>query len=153
MQMTLPIFSKELRFITSTLGFQERDGLVYYFLSNLPIYTHEVEDRRSFRYITSNFVLQGLCTRKDISIACNVTYDSVKKNVQKLKKEGVEGFFQQTPRTGGGNIKIIGNVQKSIQEKLNNHQSVLSIAKEESLSEGAIRAAIKRGTLKKKKLI
>ena len=148
--MTLPIFSKELRFITSTLGFQKKDGLVYYFLSNLPIYTHDVKDRRSFRYITSNFVLQGLCTRKDISIACNVTYDSVKKNVQKLKKEGVDGFFQKTPRTGGGNIKITGDVQKSIQEKLDNHQSVLSIAKEENLSEGSIRAAIKRGTLKKK---
>ncbi len=148
--MLLPIFPKEVTLITNTLGFQKKDGFVYYFLSNTPIYTHPISDRRSFRYITSNFVLQGLCTRKDISIAFNVTYDSVKKNVQKLKKKGVEVFFQQTPRTGGGNIKITGDLQKSIQEKLDNHQSVLSISKEENLSEGAIRAAIKRGVLKKK---
>lgn len=150
MQLRMPLYTSDVTLITNSLGFQKRGDLIYYYLSGLPIHTHAESDYRSFRYITSNFVLQGLCSRKEISIAFDVSYESVKKNVQKLAKEGVEGFFLTTVRTHGGNVKIQGDLQNTIQEKLDRQQSVLSIAKEVGLSEGAIRAAIKRGTLKKR---
>ena len=150
MQLRMPLYTSDVTLITNSLGFQKRGDLIYYYLSGLPIHTHLESDYRSFRYITSNFVLQGLCSRKEISIAFDVSYESVKKNVQKLAQKGVEGFFLTTVRTHGGNVKIQGDLQNTIQAKLDKQQSVLSIAKEVKLSEGAIRAAIKRGTLKKR---
>ncbi len=150
MQTLLPIFQDGTILITPVLGFSKKDNFVYYYLSGLPIYSHAEKHTKKFRYISSNFVLEGLCTRRDIANAFGVSYESVKKSVKKLKEEGEEGFFSKRSNTGEGNTKIKGELQTIIQTKLDNNQSAYSIAKEENLTEGAIRAAIKRGVLKKK---
>ena len=149
MQIILPLFPSELTLITPTLGFEEKNGFVYYFHSGMPIYTHPKSNLQAFRYITSNFVERGLCTRRDIADAFNVSYDSVKKNVLKFKKERENAFFGKESRHGHS-YKLVGETIKKVQSKLETGQSILSIAKEEDISEGAIRAAIKRGALKKK---
>ena len=150
MQILLPIFPPELTLITPTLGFEEKDGSVYYFHSGMPIYTHQKSNFQAFRFITSNFVVQGLCTRRDISNAFNISYDSVKKNVTRYIKEGENAFFGKDSRHGHS-YKLVGKTLESIQSKLETGQSILSVAKEEEVTEGAIRAAIKRGALKKNK--
>lgn len=149
MQILLPLFPPELTLITPTLGFEEKNGFVYYFHSGAPIYTHPKSNLKAFRYITSNFVERGLCTRRDIADAFDVSYDGVKKNVLKFKKEGENAFFGKDARHGHS-YKLVGETLERVQEKLSNGQSILSIEKEENITEGAIRAAIKRGALKKK---
>lgn len=150
MQLLLPIFQSDLTLITPTLGFSKNSGFVYYFHSGAPIYTHAEADMQAFRYITSNFVVQGLCTRRDIADAFGVSYDSVKKSVKKFKEGGEKAFFGKETRHGYS-YKLVGETLESIQKKLDKGKSIMSIAKEEGISEGAIRAGIKRGVLKKKR--
>ncbi len=52
--------------ITPTLGVREADGTVYYLHSGMPIFSHQADDLRQFRYITTNLLLQGLCKNADI---------------------------------------------------------------------------------------
>jgi hypothetical protein len=150
MQLHLPIFPKEGTLVSSCLGVYEQDGLVQYIVNGLPVYAHPIGDHHCFRYITSNFIEQGLCQKVEVERCFGVTADSVTRWHKKFVKEGADGFFGHDARQGGKAHKIIGEKKHRIQSKLDKGQSVNSIAKEEGLRESAIRYAIGAGHLKKK---
>jgi hypothetical protein len=149
MQLQLPLFPKEATFISDCLGVYEREGLVQYILNGLPVYSHPVNDYNSFRFITSNFIVQGNCLKSEVERCFHVSPESVTKWHKKFVEVGGDAFFGDDARKGGKSHKIIGDVRLRIQSKLDKGQSNLSIAKEEGLRESAIRYAIKVGHLKK----
>lgn len=147
-QLLLPLFSTDTRMITPTLGIREIDGTVYYLHSGVPIFSHEAGDLNKFRYITSNLILQGLCSNQDIAGTFHVSLDSVRRWKDKLYQEGDRAFFNDQTRHGRSH-KLLPNVLERIQHKLDQGQSAYSIAKGEGISEGSIRYAISLGRLKK----
>lgn len=147
-QLLLPIFPHDTCMITLTLGVREQDGFVFYLHSGMPIFSHEKGDLKKFRYITSNLILQGLCTNHDIVDTFHVSTDSVRRWKNLLHDKGEQAFFIDETRHGWSH-KLLPDVLLRIQGKLNAGQSVNSIAKEEGLSESGIRAATKDGRLKK----
>jgi len=147
-QLLLPIFPPDTIMITLTLGVREHNGFVYYLHSGMPIFSHETGDLPKFRYITSNLILQGLCRNQDIADSFHVSTDSVRRWKRVLIEQGESAFFSAESRHGWSH-KLLPDVLDRIQCKLDKKQSVNSIAKEEGLSEGSIRAAIKLGRLKK----
>ncbi len=148
-QLLLPLFPDDTTMITPVLGVRKKDDTVYYLLSGMPIYSHLESDLNKFRYITSNLILQGLCKNCDIARTFHVSDQSVKRYKKKLSEKGEEAFFREDLRKGRSH-KLLPDVVKRIQEKLDKGQSNYSIAKEENISEGAIRYAIGKGYLKKK---
>lgn len=152
MQLKLPIFPKDAKLISPSVGVCERDGLVQYIVNGLPVYAHSADDYRAFRFITSNFIAQGLCRKVDVQRAFCVSEDSVWRYYNKFKKEGAEGFFGADARKGRP-YKIVGEKRQRIQMKLDKGQSINSIAKEEKVRESAIRYQIKMGYLKKNLLL
>jgi transposase len=152
MQLQLPLFPKETTFVSECLGVYEKDGLVQYIVNGLPVYCHTIGDHNSFRYITSNFIEQGLCRKTDVQRCFNVSPDSVIRWHKKFLEQGADGFFGIDARQGKSH-KILGEKRQSIQSKLDKGQSVNSIAKEEGLRESAIRYSIKVGHLKKNKIL
>ena len=106
------------------------------------------EDLASFRFITSNFIEQGLCQKVEIERFFDVSEDSVWRYHKIFKEKGADGFFGPDARCGKAH-KLIGERKQRIQAKLDIGQSVNSIAKEEGVRESAIRYAIKQGYLKK----
>lgn len=134
--------------ITLTLGFREQDGVVFYLHSGVPIYSHDSGDLPKFRYVTSNLILLGLCSNQDIVDAFHVSTDSVRRWKRVLSDQGEGAFFTAESRHGWSS-KLLPDVLDRIQVKLDKYQSVNSIAKDEGLTEGAIRYAIKQGRLKK----
>ncbi len=147
-QLLLPIYPRDTRMINMTLGVREHAGSVYYLHCGVPIYSHESNDLSKFRYITSNLILQGLCNNQDIVDAFHVSVDSVRRWKKKLSEEGEEAFFTEESRHGRSH-KLLPDVLDRIQGKLDNKQSGYSIAKEEGISEGSIRYALRLGRLKK----
>ncbi|MDP3180201.1 MAG: hypothetical protein Q8M67_00100 [Bacteroidota bacterium] len=147
-QLLLPIFPGDTRMITLTLGVREYDGTVYYLHSGVPVFSHLSEDLTKFRYITSNFILQGLCNNQDIADTFHVSTDSVRRWKKKLSEEGDVAFFKEESRHGRSH-KLLPPVLNRIQVKLDQGQSSYSIAKAEGISEGSIRYAINLGRLKK----
>lgn len=148
MQLLLPIFPVQTTLITPSVGVYERDGIIQYLVNGLPIYSHAKEDNDAFRFITSNFIHQGLCRKVDIERAFGVSEDSVSRAYKKFMAKGEAGFFGPDARHGKAH-KIVGVRRERIQSKLNKGQSVYSIAKQEGVMESAIRYGIKQGYLKK----
>ena len=135
--------------ITPTLGVRELEGSVYYLHSGMPIFSHEQNDLQKFRYITSNLLVQGLCKNVDIVRTFHVSTDSVRRWKKRLIEQGEASFFSEDKRHGHSH-KLLPDVVKRIQVKLNKGQSANSIAKEEGISEGSIRYGVKTGKLEKK---
>lgn len=149
MQLQLPIFPAECKMISSTAGVYESDGIVQYIVNGLPVYAHGKEDLQAFRFFTSNLIEQGLCKQSEVVRCFGISEDSVGRYLRMFRKEGEEAFFSPENRQGHCH-KIRGEVVERIQRKMDNGQSVNSIAKQEKITEGAIRYAIKRGYFKKK---
>ena len=149
MQLQLPLFSRETKLISQYVGVYERDNIVQYIVNGLPVYVHAKDDFNAFRFITSNFIHQGLCRKVEVQRCFNVSEDSVYRYYKKYKEQGEEGFFGDDARKGTA-YKICGDRRQRIQAKLNKGQSVNSIAKGEGVRESAIRYQIKKGNLKKK---
>lgn len=148
-QQLLPIFPIDTKYITPTLGVRQFDGFVYYLHSGVPIGSHEVGDHKQFRYITSNFLKEGLCKNVDIERTFHVSSDSVRRYKKKLIELGPSAFFGKETRHGQSH-KLIPEVLARIQKQLDKNRSVNSIAKQEGISEGSIRYCIKVGKLQKK---
>jgi len=122
--------------------------MVHYVANGLPFYCHGVEELDAFRHVVCLLVEQGLCRRSQVVKCFGVTDDFVGKALRIFRKEGSSGLYQRQNRKRRAN-KIIGKVAENIQRKLNQGQSVNSIAKEEGVSEGAIRYQIRENNFKK----
>jgi hypothetical protein len=149
MQLMLPIFPVDAVMISDRLGVGRKDGIITYLHCGLPIYSHVESDYRSFRFITSKFILEGLCRKIDISNCFHVSYDSVKRYVRRLERCGDSGFFTDDKRNGGHCYKLLPAVIQRMQKYLDEGKSNCAIARLENVSEGAVRYALKTGALKK----
>lgn len=148
MQTTLPFYPEKTEYINETLGICQQDGILTYISNGLPVYSHIREDYKSFRYITAKFVLLGRCSQQEVSDCFKVSYDSVKRSVQRLRQTGDSGFFTQDNRHGNG-YKLVPEVLERMQKAMDKGVSNTEVARREKVSEGTIRYAIKRGMLKK----
>ena len=92
-QTQLPIFPSHYTLITPVLGFEKRDGMVYYFHGSLPVFTHAEADLASFRMFTSQLVVGGHVSQIEISRSFGVSYSSVKRGVKKYREHGASAFF------------------------------------------------------------
>jgi DNA-binding CsgD family transcriptional regulator len=149
MQLMLPIFPVGTMMISDNLGVGIKDGIVTYLHCGMPIYSHLESDYRSFRFITSKFILQGLCRKIDICNIFHVSYDSVKRHVRRLEKCGDSGYFTDDKRNGGSRYKLLPEVIERMQKSLDDGKSNSEIARKEKVTEGAIRYALRNGVLKK----
>lgn len=65
-----------------------------YFHGMLPIYSHAVSDRRSFKIISSSLILNGRCRNIDIQRTFNVSKSSVIRNCNSYEAEGSDAFLK-----------------------------------------------------------
>lgn len=149
MQLLLPIFPKDTLLITDSLGVYQKEGVITYLHMGMPIFSHSTGDVQSFRYITSNFIIQGLCRMKDIRDTFHVSIDSVSRNVKKLKEKGESAFFGAEMRHGSSH-KLVGEKLTKAQYFLDKGMSQSAVARKVGVREGTIRYAIKTSKLKKK---
>lgn len=147
-QILLPLFPPGTTLITPTLGVSFEGTTVTYFLSGMPIYSHEQHELNKFRYTTSNFIERGLCKGTDIQRIFHVSSDSIRRWKKKFKEQGEAAFFNEDKRRGHSH-KLLPDVLDRIQKEIDKGRSVNSIAKGEHISEGSIRYAINKGRLKK----
>lgn len=92
-QTRLPFFPEEIELINNYIGFQKKNGTVYYFNGAMPVYQHPENDYASFRLFTSQLVVNGNAKQVEIVRAFNVSSISVKRWVKKYREDGAESFF------------------------------------------------------------
>jgi len=92
-QLQLPIFPAGATHITPSLAFECDQGRVTYFHGHMPVFSHAQDDTRTFRMITSQFVVSGNATQADIVRAFGVTDSSVKRSVKTYRERDAGGFY------------------------------------------------------------
>jgi hypothetical protein len=97
-QLLFPIFPYDTQMITLTPGVREQKETVYYLHSGMPIFSHDKGDLKKFRYITSNLILQRLCSNQDIADTFHVSSDSVRRWKRLPSEKGEQAFFVDETR-------------------------------------------------------
>ena len=92
-QILLPLFPAEATLINSTIGVQQREGVVYYFNGSMPIFRHGIRDLDSFRYITSQLVVTKVCRQMEIVKCFGVSLVSVKRWAKRYRESHELGDF------------------------------------------------------------
>lgn len=149
MQLILPIFPANSKYISKTLMVFENDGIVNYLANGLPVYAHPVDNINSFRFITCNFIERGLCKASEVARCFGIPENSVTRQLSLYRKEGANAFFSRDLHDKKSH-KLHGELLYRVQRGLDKGLSNNAIAKKEGISEGTIRYALTTGTLKKK---
>lgn len=149
-QKLLPMFPAEATSINPLLGFCRKDDMVYYFNGMMPIFSHGVSELNSFRLITSQLIVNGNATQKDIVDAFGVSRISVKRYVKMYRHEGASGFFKR--RKGRGSNVLTPEVLQKLQGFLSEGRTVRSICEEMDLKADTVNKAIRDGRLRRSDL-
>lgn len=149
-QLFFPFFPSGMTLINSDIGFEKRDGKVFYFCGNMPIFSHEENDQASFRLFTSQLYVNGNATQAEIVKAFGVSAQSVKRSVKLYRENGTAGFFAQREKRGPS--VLLPDVLSEIQNRLDQGTDTGTIAIELGLKKNTLQKAILDGRLHKKKL-
>jgi transposase len=149
-QLQLPIFPVGVTHITAELAFECRDGVVTYFNGQMPVFRHAVNDRRTFRMIVSQFVVNGNARQAEIARAFGIPLVTVKRAVRRHREQGAAGFY--APRRGRrGPALLTLEVVKKLQDLLDAGVPTAQAARELNPKPDTVSKAVRAGRLRKKK--
>ena len=151
-QVQLPIFPVGASAITTELGFERREQQVVYLNGHLPVFTHEVDDLASFRFFTTQLIVNGTASQSEIVKAFGVPLTTVKRGCRQYRERGASAFFKPAARRKGHRLTPERLVE--VQALLDQGQSVSEISQQTGLLKSTLHKAIDDGRLKqiKKKL-
>jgi hypothetical protein len=145
-QVQLPVFPAGTTHITPELAFEKRDGQVVYFNGHLPVYLHPAEDLGAFRLYTSQLIVNGTASQRQIVEAFGVPLVTVKRCVKRLREQGAGAFFKPVVRKRGS--KLTPEVLARAQGLLDAGRSVSAISQELGVLKSTLHKAIDDGRLK-----
>jgi transposase-like protein len=147
-QMRLPIFSDGVTEITSDLGYQKDDDTVVYFYGTLPVFSHQVDDLRSFRMICSQFYVNGSVRQVDLVRTFGLNPLAVKRWVKTYREQGAAGFFQ-SPKGKRKPRVLTPETLSKVQRRLDDGQAIAQVAKQLDLKADTLHKAVRAGRLVK----
>jgi len=65
-QLQLPVFPAGTTAINPELAFERREDQVVYFNGHLPVFTHTTQDLASFRFFTTQLIVNGTASQGEI---------------------------------------------------------------------------------------
>jgi transposase len=148
-QLQLPIFPSGTIRITPILGFEKRDGQVTYFHYAMPVFSHDEADLASFRMITSQFCISGVCKQPQIVKSFGVALSTVKRYCALYREKGPAGFYQ--PRKNRGAAILTAEVMAKAQQCLDRDMPVEAVAEELGIKRDTFKKAVRAGRLHVKK--
>lgn len=148
-QMVLPIFPSDVTLINSRIGFVQREGTVYYFHGAFPVFSHSSRDMESFRFITSQLVVNSNATQAEVVRAFGISAISVKRYVKRLREGGPGRFFRKAGKRSA--TVLTSDVLEDAQRLLDNARTVREAAEILGIKECTVRKAIDQGRLKRSK--
>jgi hypothetical protein len=145
-QMILPLIPRGATQISDLVSVWRSEESWTYYIGTHPIYSHNSEDQRMFRMVTSQMIEAGACRQVDIVNTFSVSKSSVIRSQNKLKEGGNEAFFNQHRGHRGGKI-LTQSVLDSAQRLLDQGYCRADIVRELNIKPDTIRKAIKDGRL------
>src|ERR1019366_8051924 len=100
-QVQLPLFAVGTTAITPELAFERRDKEVVYFNGHRPVFSHPVEGLASFRFFTTQLIVNGTATQGQIVQALAVPLTPVKRCCHQYREGGPARFSSRRPAGRG----------------------------------------------------
>lgn len=144
-QMQLPIFPEGVTPINNNLGVIREGNTLTYIYGSLPVFTHHVDDKKTFKMFTSQLYVNGSAKQAEICRAFGINKINMKRWVKLYREKGAAGFFEE-PRRRGPAVLTPPVVQK-VQKLLDNGQSIPDIARQLDLKADTLRKAVLAGRL------
>lgn len=144
-QVQLPLFPVGSTAITTELGFQRQDDQVVYLNGHLPVFTHEVDDLASFRFFTTQLIINGTVTQSQIAKAFGVPLTTIKRYCRHYREQGAVAFFKPAVRRRGHRLTSERLVE--VQRLLDQGQSVPEISRQTGLLSSTLHKAVDDGRL------
>jgi len=148
-QVQLPIFPEGTTLISAELAFEHRDDQIVYWNGHLPVFTHEAEDLASFRFFSTQLIINGSATQGQIVKAFGVPLTTVKRYVKKYRDQGPKGFFGPASKRKGH--KRTPKVLNEVQGMLDEGVGVPAISTETGVLATTLHKAINSGRLRQNK--
>jgi len=144
-QIHLPLFPEGTTELTSHLAYETRDGRVTYFYGNHPVFVHDKDDIRTFRMITSQFIVSGVIKEAQIIRGFGLPPVTVKRYVKLYREKGPAGFFQEPAHRGAAVLTddVITKAQSLLDEEL----SRSAVAQQVGVKSNTLAKAIRAGRL------
>lgn len=146
-QIQMPIFPSGVTHITSNIAFSYQDGKVCYLNGHLPVFIHEQNDLATFRFFTTQLIVNGSVKQGDIARAFGIPLRTVKRYVKRYRQNGAKGFYVP-PKTRSAS-KLTGEVLEKAQALLNECRSIPETGRELGLLPNTLHKAIRAGRLHK----
>ena len=144
-QTQLPLFPSGATAINESLGFECREGQVVYINGHLPVFTHAKEDLESFRFFTTQLIVNGTATQGEIARAFGVPLVTIKRYVKRYRQRGAKGFFMPPKRREGRQLttEMLSKARSLLEEG----QSVPEVSRITGVLANTIHKAIRTGRL------
>ncbi len=148
-QMLLPIFTSDVTLINQLIGFAKRDGRVYYFNGQMPIFVHDEGDLDSFKMFMAQLFVTGCATQSEINKVFGLNQINMKRWVKRYREGGPGAFYQReikrTPRV------MTPEIIDTAQALLDEARTGKEVAEELGLKANTLRKAIRDGKLHENK--
>ena len=146
-QRQLPMFPEGVVHLTAELAVRKEDGVVTYFNGHMAVFRHAETDVASFRMITAQFYVTGVCTEARIAKVFGVPAISVKRAVKRYREEGPEGFYQ-TPRRRGAAVLTLAVIEQA-EALLGTGVRVPEVAQRLGVRRNTLAKAVRAGRVRK----
>jgi transposase len=148
-QLQLPVFPVGTTAINPELAFERRDDQVVYFNGHLPVFTHTTQDIASFRFFTTQLIVNGTASQGEIVQAFGVPLTTVKRCCRLYRERGASGFFKPPARRQGH--RLTAEKLAEAQALLEEGKTVPAISAQLGILASTLHKAIDDGRLKQSK--
>ena len=145
-QLHLPLFPSGATAITAALSFCKEDNTVTYFHCGMPIFSHDKDDRASYRLITAQLHVTSGARQAELARAFGVPKISVKRAVKLYRASGAAGFFAE--RVGRGAAVLTESVLIQAQSQLDTGQEPRAVATLLGIKADTFLKAIRAGRMR-----
>jgi transposase-like protein len=145
-QLQLPVFPAGTTDINSELAFEQRDGQVVYFNGHLPVFTHGTTELASFRFFTTQLIVNGTASQGEIVKAFGVPLTTVKRCCRLYRERGASAFFKPPARRHGH--RLTPEKLAEAQALLEEGKTVPAISAQLGILASTLHKAIDDGRLK-----
>lgn len=147
-QRQLPIFPEGVVHLTAELAVQKTDGVVTYFNGHMPVFRHAESDVASFRMITAQFYVTGVCTQARLAEVFGVPKISVKRAVKRYREQGPEGFYKARRRRGAA--VLTAEVIEQAEALLGEGHTVAEVAQRLGVLQNTLAKAVRAGRIRRR---
>ena len=145
-QLQFPIFPEGVTNITRELAFMKKEGRVTYFNGQMPVFIHEEGDLRTFRMITSQFIINGNVKQAQIARVFGLPLVTVKRYTKLYREKGPAGFYGE--RRGRGAAVLTPEVLAKAQAMFDEGLGVSEVSSGLALRGNTLAKAVRAGRLR-----